>query len=73
MLQDADNDTILATAAMYNRADLIELYIERCPNLPIPSLLDWSNNSEGKTALHLAAMKGHDEPVRVSISLRPLR
>jgi gamma-glutamylcysteine synthetase len=33
-------------------------------------VLDWSN-TQGKTALHIAALKGNEELVRVSIVLRP--
>ena len=42
---------------------MARLYYDR-----YPLILDWSN-AQGKTALHIAALKGNEELVRVSIPL----
>ena len=77
-LQDADNNTILILLAelrpgvqsLYCPEDghpdfmgaalrMARIYHER-----YPFILEWSN-AEGKTALHVAALKGNEELVRV--------
>lgn len=63
--QDLEENTIIAVAAYKGRTDVIELYCQN-PNLDVPSLLDHSD-SNGKTALHLAALKGNADVVRVSV------
>lgn len=49
----SNGDTMRATLRM------ARLYYDR-----YPKVLDWSNN-QGKTALHIAALKGKEELVRV--------
>ncbi|KAF4602092.1 hypothetical protein EYR40_005294 [Pleurotus pulmonarius] len=81
--RDSENNTILMLLADYqppvqnpymsrsaNSEDLIgaalrmaRLYYDRYPNI-----LDWSNVS-GRTALHIAALKGHEEMVRMFCDL----
>jgi hypothetical protein len=77
--QDSENNTILMLLADFkppppnpyapgpSQVDLMgaalrmaRLYYER-----YPWILDWSN-MQGKTALHMAALKGNEELVRVS-------
>jgi ankyrin repeat protein len=74
--QDSENNTILMLLAEHtagamsssrpNNGDVMgavlrmaRLYYDRYPDI-----LDWSN-VHGKTALHIAALKGHEELVRV--------
>jgi ankyrin repeat protein len=74
--QDSENNTILmlladhtpgaVTSSRPNNVDVMgaalrmaRLYYDRYPDI-----LDWSN-VHGKTALHIAALKGHEELVRV--------
>ncbi|KAL4076096.1 ankyrin repeat-containing domain protein [Scleroderma yunnanense] len=76
--RDSENNTILMLLADFkppppnsyapgpSQADLMgaalrmaRLYYDRCP-----WILDWSN-SQGKTALHMAALKGNEELVRM--------
>ena len=45
---------------------MARMYIDRYPDI-----LDWAN-TEGKTALHVAALKGNEELVRVSVAHIPL-
>lgn len=76
MAQDSDNNTILIILAdlapyptsSYAKTDpdfmdatlrMARLYYDR-----YPFILDWSN-SQGRTALHTAALKGNEELVRV--------
>ncbi|KAJ7068404.1 ankyrin repeat-containing domain protein, partial [Mycena amicta] len=70
-LQDSENNTILMLLADYspsrpNSADvkgaalrMARMYYDRYPDI-----LDWSN-VHGKTALHIASLKGHEELVRM--------
>ena len=78
-LQDTENNTILLllaeikpdnTGPAAHHPDIIgaalrmtQLYHER-----YPFILEWSNY-QGKTALHIAAMKGNDNLVRVRLTL----
>ncbi|KAF7301800.1 ANK-REP-REGION domain-containing protein [Mycena indigotica] len=69
--KDSENNTILMILADYtpsntNSADvkgaalrMARMYYDRYPDI-----LDWSN-IHGKTALHLASLKGHEELVRM--------
>lgn len=46
---------------------MAKLYYDR-----YPYILDWSN-LQGRTALHVAALKGDEELVRVSVALTVLQ
>ncbi|KAK0565183.1 Target of rapamycin complex 2 subunit avo2 [Tilletia horrida] len=65
---DDDNNSVFALAAIYNRCDVIELYSAH-PDVDVPALISSKSTSEGRTALHWAAMKGHDEVIRRLLSL----
>ncbi|KAK0554212.1 hypothetical protein OC845_000831 [Tilletia horrida] len=65
---DDDNNTVFALAAIYNRCDVIELYTSQ-PDIDVPSLLRSKSTSEGRTALHWAAIKGHDQVIRLLLKL----
>lgn len=45
---------------------MARMYIDRYPDI-----LDWANQ-DGKTALHVAALKGNEELVRVSVAYASL-
>lgn len=78
MSQDSENNTILmiladqkptvyvSAAALQDSTDaflrMARLYYDR-----YSWILDWSN-TQGKTALHIAALKGNEDLVRVSWS-----
>lgn len=55
-----DQDFLGATLRM------ARMYIDRYPDI-----LDWANQ-DGKTALHVAALKGNEELVRVSVAYASL-
>jgi uncharacterized protein len=80
--KDVDNNTILILLAGL-KADINDPYRSRAHDLDLqgralrmarlyyeryPFTIDWSNSS-GKTALHLASLKGNEEFVRVSLHL----
>ncbi|CAD6902366.1 unnamed protein product [Tilletia laevis] len=65
---DNDNNSVFALAAIFNRCDVIERYSVH-PDVDVPSLVRRRSASEGRTALHWAALKGHDAAIRLLLSL----
>ncbi|KAJ8523426.1 hypothetical protein ONZ45_g136 [Pleurotus djamor] len=81
--RDSENNTILMLLADYRPQSFVT-YIGRPPNSEdllgaalrmsrlyydrYPTILDWSN-AQGKTALHIAALKGNEELVRMLCDL----
>ena len=79
--QDSENNTILMLLSDLRPASATSPYVSRPPDVDIMGaalrmsrmyydryawILDWSN-IQGKTALHVAALKGNEELVRVSL------
>jgi len=65
---DIDNNSVLALAAIHNRCDVIEHYSGH-RDVDVASLIESKSASEGRTALHWAAMKGHDAVISMLLSL----
>ncbi|KAE8257149.1 hypothetical protein A4X13_0g2549 [Tilletia indica] len=64
---DNDNNSVFALAAIYNRCDVMERY--SIHYVDVTSLIRSRSASEGRTALHWAALKGHDAAIKLLLSL----
>ncbi|KAH9810392.1 ankyrin repeat-containing domain protein [Melampsora americana] len=61
--RDPENNTVIHIAASRGSTEIITLYHSH-----YPFVLDWAN-SEGMTALHVAAQKGHESTISLLLDL----